>query len=167
MYYINYFFLYSLVGHLLESSLYLIINKSGHSGYLIGPWTPIYGFGIIIIILIYNFIKKHIKANKLVQLIILFFTSAILLSAIEWLGGILIEKVFHYTCWNYSYLKFHIGKYISLELALVWGLLSVFFILFLKRISDYIVERLPHYITYALIIIFIIDNVLTIMNKVG
>ena len=165
MYYINYFFLYSLIGHLLESSLYFILNKNGSSGYLFGPWTPVYGFGIIIILLLYKFISNHIKKSKFLQLVALFFFSAICLSAIEGLGGFLIEKVFHYTCWNYSKLSFNIGKYIALELALVWGLLSIFFIVFLKKVSDYIVQRIPKYITYSLILVFIIDNVLTIISK--
>lgn len=165
MYYLNYFFLYSLVGYLLETGLYLILNKPGNSGYLMGPWTPVYGIGIIIIILLYKVIDKYIKKNKFIKLLILFFCSAVILSVIEWLGGILIEKVFHYTCWNYSNLKFHIGKYVALELAVVWGLLAIFFIIFLKRISDYIIKRIPKYITYILVILFIIDNVLTIVKR--
>ena len=165
MYYINYFFLYSLIGHLMESTLYLILDKNGSSGYLFGPWTPVYGFGIIIIILIYNFLNKYIHKNKFVKLIILFFLCSITLSLIEGLGGFLIEKVFNYSIWNYSDLKFNIGKYMALELAVVWGLLAVFFVLFLKKISDYIVKRIPKYITYSLILVFIIDNILTIMSK--
>lgn len=165
MYYLNYFFMYSLIGYLLETGLYLILDKSGNSGYLMGPWTPVYGIGIVLIILMYNFIDKHIKKNKFIKLLVLFFVSAIILSIIEWCGGILIEKVFHYTCWNYSNLKFHIGKYVALELAVVWGLLAIFFILFLKRISDYIIKRIPKYITYTLVILFIIDNILTIVKR--
>ena len=167
MYYINYFFLYSLIGHLLESTLYFILDKNGSSGYLFGPWTPVYGIGIVIILVLYSIITKYVKANKFIQLLILFLTSAISLTLIEGLGGILIEKIFQYSCWNYSNLKFNIGKYMALELALVWGFLSLLFVIFLKKISDYIVKRIPHYITYALIIVFIIDNILTIMKRIG
>ena len=165
MYYINYFFLYSLFGHLLESTLYLIIGNNGKSGYLLGPWTPVYGLGIVIILLINNFIKKHIKLKKYQQMIILFLAAAVLLSAIEWLGGISIEYFFHYTCWDYSNYTFNIGKYVSLETALIWGTLSVLFVLFLKKVSDKIVSKIPKYITYSLIIIFIIDNILTVIKR--
>lgn len=165
MYYLNYFFLYSIIGFILETSLYLILGKNGNSGYLMGPWTPVYGIGIIIIILLDKAINKYVKKNKFIKLIIFFISCAISLSLIELLGGILIEKVFHYTCWNYSNLKFHIGKYIALELATVWGLLSIFFIIFLKKGSDYIIKRIPKYISYILVILFIIDNVLTIIQK--
>ena len=58
MYYINNFLLFSIIGHILESVVYLILNNDGYSGIMYGPWTPVYGFGIILIIIIYNFIKK-------------------------------------------------------------------------------------------------------------
>lgn len=166
MYYINYFFLYSLIGHLLESTLYLIVHSNGKSGYLFGPWTPIYGIGIIFILILHKLITKHIHCKKYLQMIILFLASTITLSTIEWLGGTLIEYFFHYSCWDYSYLKFHIGKYTALEFALLWGLLAIIFALFFKKISDRIVTKLPHYITYSLIIVFIIDNILTIMKRI-
>ena len=151
----------------MESILYFFTNTNGKSGYLIGPWTPIYGVGIIFILLIYNLILKHIPCKKYLQIITLFFTAAITLSIIEWLGGTLIEFFFHYTCWDYSNLHFNIGKYTALELALLWGTLSIFFVLFLKKISDKIVAKIPKYITYSLVIIFIIDNILTIMKRIS
>lgn len=164
MYYLNYFFLYSLVGHLLESTFCLITNKNCHSGYLFGPWTPVYGIGIIIILLIWKFLNKKENIKNILKIIVQFFLSAILLSVIEFIGGILIEKIFNYTFWNYSNMKFHIGKYVSLEISLIWGLLSVVFALLLKKVSDYIVKKIPKYITHSLIVVFIMDNIFTIMK---
>lgn len=166
MYYINYFFLYSLFGHLMESALYMILGSQGKSGYLLGPWTPVYGIGIVVILFIHKWIEKHFEVKRYQQMIILFFLSAILLSAIEWLGGTTIEYFFHYTCWDYSKYKFNIGKYVALEMAAIWGTLAVLFVLFLKKISDKIVSKIPKYITYSLIVVFIIDNILTIIRKV-
>ena len=54
MYYINYFFILSIFGHILESFVYK--NKS--SGILFGWWTPIYGIGTLIILLIHKYIDK-------------------------------------------------------------------------------------------------------------
>lgn len=166
MYYLNYFFLYSLIGHLLESTLYIVTNSNGKSGYLIGPWTPVYGIGIIVVLIIYNLVEKYIKTKKIYKIIIFFLATAISLSIIEFIGGTLIEYFFHYTCWDYSNFKFNIGKFVSLETTLIWGSLSVIFILFLKKISDRIVEKIPKYITYILVLIFIIDNVLTIIKRI-
>ena len=150
----------------MESILYLFNGSNNKSGYLLGPWTPVYGIGIVFILIIYKFISKHISTKKHLQITILFFTSAIIISIVEWLGGNLIEFFFHYTCWDYSNLKFHIGKYTALELSFIWGLLAVFFILFLKKITDKIIIKIPKYITYGLTLIFIIDNIFTIMKRI-
>ena len=47
MYYINNFFMYSILGHIFESIIYLFCE--GESGILYGPWTPVYGIGVVII----------------------------------------------------------------------------------------------------------------------
>jgi len=54
MYYLNVFFAFSIIGHLLEN----IFNSHIDSGILLLPWTPIYGVGVIIIIFINNIIKR-------------------------------------------------------------------------------------------------------------
>ena len=62
MYYIKLFFLYSLLGFVMESTLYKIVSSSRHSSIFYGPVTTVYGFGIIAIELLnkYLFIKiKH------------------------------------------------------------------------------------------------------------
>ena len=43
MYYINCFFMYSILGFLTESFIYKFMDSSNHSGFLYGPVTPIYG----------------------------------------------------------------------------------------------------------------------------
>ena len=106
MYYLNYFFIFSIIGHIIESFIYY----NGNSGILLGWWTPIYGIGVVIILLINNLISK-IKTNKIIRILILFIMSAILLSIIEAIGGYLIEWIFNYSFWDYSDYKFNIGKY--------------------------------------------------------
>ena len=44
-YYLNYFFIFSIIGHLIESLLVLIFDWNFKSGYLYGYWTPVYGLG--------------------------------------------------------------------------------------------------------------------------
>ena len=46
--------MFSILGHFIESFFY----SNGDSGILLGYWTPIYGVGTIIILLINNFIDK-------------------------------------------------------------------------------------------------------------
>ncbi len=160
-YYINIFFLYSILGHIIETLFYTI--GSGESGILYGYWTPVYGIGAAIILLFYNlFLNK--KYNGFKKYLYLFLFSAISLTGIEWLGGVLIEKIFGVIFWSYENLPFNIGDYISIEMALVWGVASLL-IVFLRPFFDYIEKKIPRFITWIMMILFIIDLSVTIYFK--
>lgn len=161
MYYINYFFIFSILGHFIETFIYY----NGESGILFGWWTPIYGIGTIIILFINEFINKKNKLKNITKIITLFLASAIILSIIEAIGGYLIEFLFNVTFWDYSYYKFNIGKYAALEMAIIWGLSSILVIYFIKPLIDKIIGKIPKYFTYILIILFIMDLLFTIIIK--
>ena len=164
MYYLNNFLLFSIFGHILESIIYLFLNNNGYSGIMYGPSTPVYGIGILIIITIYNKLKfTHLKS--ITKIIHIFILSTILLTTIEFIGGISIEYFFHQELWNYNNLKFHIGPYIALEISFIWGLCSLLYLYILKPITDNIIKRIPYYITICISVFFIIDFIVTIINK--
>lgn len=158
MYYINYFFIFSILGHLIE----IILNNK--SGILFGWWTPVYGIGTIIILAIHKYIDKF-KLSKILKPIVLFLSCSIILSIIEAIGGYLIEYLFHTTFWDYSNYKLNIGKYAALEMSLIWGLGSILVIYFIKPLIDKIIGKIPQYLTYILIILFMLDLFLTIIIK--
>jgi len=150
----------SIFGHFIESFFY----SSGNSGILLGYWTPIYGIGTIIILLVNKFVNKT-NFKRFSKIITLFVTSSIILASIEALGGYLIKWIFNTELWNYSNHKFNIGRYTSLEMSLIWGLSSILLIYFIKPLLDKIISKIPKYLTYLLIIIFIIDCITTIIIK--
>lgn len=161
MYYVNLFFLYSILGHMMESIVYLFFK--GESGILFFPWTPIYGLGVLIIIFCYNFFKDKVK-NKWLKYFYVFLTGFILLSILELIGGILIEHIFGYIFWNYDDLKFNIGHYIALEISLVWGIASMVVVKLLP-LTDKIVKKIPRSISWLFIILMISDVIMTIFTK--
>lgn len=165
MYYINYFFITSILGFLIESCCYIIFNWSGNSGYLFGPWTPIYGFGAIIIIYIYDLLDKKLKIKKFFKFITFLFIISILLTLIEFIGGHLIEFVFHETFWDYSDHLFNIGKYVSLVMTLVWAIMASIFIYIVRPFIDKFIYVFPKTITYIVTILFILDNIVTLLIK--
>lgn len=160
MYYLNYFFIFSILGHFIESFFY----SSGNSGILYGYWTPIYGIGTIIILLINKFIDKF-KIKKVLKIFLLFLGSMIILSTIEVIGGYLIKWIFNQELWDYSNHKFNIGKYTSIEMSLIWGLSSILLIYFIKPIADKIISKIPKFFSYILIILMIIDLLSTVIIK--
>ena len=134
------------------------------SGILFGPWTPVYGVGVLVIVLIYKVLKKHIKKEWFIPSL-LFVISAVIISLIEFLAGELIENVFNKVFWNYQTLKFNFGKYVSLEVAAIWGVLSLVVVYLFKKPIDKLIKHIPKWITYCLVGLFIIDGVLTLILK--
>ena len=162
MYYINIFFLYSIIGYLLELIIHFISGYNG--GILYGFWTPVYGVGSIVIIYIYNNFLAKIN-NKILKFISIFVSSFIILSIIEYIGGTLIELILNKTIWNYQDNKFNIGKYVCLEMSLLWSIGSIIIIYFLKIPTDKIAKKIPKFITWILIILFIMDVICTFLFK--
>lgn len=153
MQYINYFFIYSIFGHIIEKTLY----PKEASGILYGWWTPIYGIGCLIIIGIFYLLSNKTKLKGLLKVISLFICSAFFLALIEYIGGMLIYKIFHFSFWDYSNMKYNIGKYTSLEMALIWGVSSILLIYIIHPIIVKLEKHIPKWITYILVLLFITD----------
>ena len=91
--------------------------------------------------------------------------DTIALIIVEWLCGINIEYLFNFTFWNYSNLPLSMGKYVAIEISLIWGTLSLVFLYLLKKPSDKLVKIFPKWLSYALIILFAADNIFSIIKK--
>ncbi len=165
MYYLNCFFVYSILGHLLETIVALITKTNFKSGFLFGWWTPVYGVGTVIILFISEYLFKNMHMNRIVESIVAFFVIAIVLSFIEALGGVLLEKIFNISFWDYNAHKYHIGKYISLEMTFMWGIASMIFIYLVNPLLEKIIRKIPSWVTITLIILFISDCCYTFVNK--
>ena len=59
MFYVNIFFVFSVIGFLFESILNFVSNDFFNSGILYGPWTFIYGIGALIIVFLNRFLKQY------------------------------------------------------------------------------------------------------------
>lgn len=159
LYYLNIFFIFSIFGHILENFVYVHVD----SGILYGFWTPIYGTGVLLILLI-NYVLKQFNVNKYIHPILLFIFSAIILSTLEYISGTIIEFFFGRIFWDYSSEQFHIGKYTSLKMCLLWGLSSILLIYILLPLLNKIIKKIPKFITYILVFLFIIDLIVTFIN---
>lgn len=165
MYYLNTFLLYSILGFLLETIRSFLVNSKFTSGILYGPWTPIYGIGIVIVILISNYLFAHLHLSRWVETFITFVIITLILTLLEWIGGILIEKIFHTVFWDYSKEAFSIGKYISLSKSLMWGVGSILFIYVLKPLLEGVIKHIPIPVTIILTLLMLSDFILTFLNK--
>lgn len=165
MYYLNCFLIYSVFGYIVETLVAFLTHTNFKSGILTGPFTPVYGIGAVAILLISNYLFKNLHMNRVYETVISFIVISIVLSTIEGLGGVLIEKIFGITFWNYSDHKYHIGKYVSFEMTLAWGLASIIFIYVIHPIINKLIKKIPPIITFITLIIFIYTIINTVNHK--
>lgn len=165
MYYLNTFLIYSILGFLLETIRSFFVNSKFTSGILYGPWTPIYGLGIVLVILISNYLFSHLHLSRWLETFITFIIITLVLTLLEWLGGVLIEKIFDVVFWDYSKEALSIGKYISLSKSLIWGVGSIIFIYVLKPLLEGLIKHIPVPVTVILTLLMISDLILTFVNK--
>ncbi len=141
---IAYFIIYSFIGWILESTYKSILQKKLiNSGFLHGPFCPIYGYGAMIMYLSLRNVTNNI--------FLLFAFGVIVLSLFEYLVGWFLEVTFKTKYWDYSNRKFNIQGRVCLRNSLYWGFLGIVFM----RIIHPLVEKTIGLFTQTGTIIFI------------
>lgn len=159
------FWIYAFAGWLIESFGSLIFHKKFvNRGFLIGPYCPIYGVGVVFITL---FLSKYEN-----DIVVLFFLSAILCGTLEYLTSYFMEKLFKARWWDYSNMKYNINGRICLETLSLFAIAGVFIIHISNPILKQALTLLPplavHIIAGILFLLFFIDCMISfkIMNSV-
>ena len=166
MYYLKSLLIYSLFGFCMESTVYKVSLSKRHSGICYGPFTYVYGFGVLALILLKKYCLDKLKVNRYFKVFITFILCTIILTFIEWLGGNILNLVFDIDMWNYTKKTYNIGKYICLELAFIWGLFGTLYIYYIKNFIDKILEIIPNNFALAVLVINILDIILVLINKI-
>lgn len=166
-----FFFIYSFLGWCVEVAYNTIAQGNiVNRGFLNGPYCPIYGFGMISILLIFEEITGvNVRENNG---IVLFISGILIASAIELFGGWILDKLFHIRWWDYSDKPFNFKGYICLEFSIYWGLGIVFIYRIIHpTIRFFVTEIIPHGIGMGLLcvigIIMLADTVLTVAMLIG
>ena len=163
MYYVNIFFIFSFIGFLFENLLNIFTNDTFNSGILYGPWTFIYGIGVLLMVIVYKFLQQfHLKKWK--EVVLFYIIITVVMTLVEFSGGMLIETIFFLSYWDYTNMRFNYGKYICLEVSLAWGLLATFITYLVLPFINKIEKKIPWFVSVGLIILFILDIVFTIIN---
>lgn len=155
------FFIYAVLGWCTEV-IYAGIKKGKfiNRGFLNGPFCPIYGFGVLLVIILLNPLKEN--------LILLFIGSIILTSIIEYITGFVLEKVFQNKWWDYSDKKFNLHGYVCIPFSIMWGLTCVFIVIVLQPVILLFIRVIPRGLGIAFlsiaIIFFLTDVVVTVMT---
>lgn len=152
---INFFFIYSFIGWVWESCYVSIAKKKWiNRGFLKSPIVPIYGFGAIIIL----WVTEPFKDNGY----LIFFIGMLSTTILEYLTGLVSEKMFNIKLWDYSQHRLNLNGHICLFTSLCWGLLSILLVKFVHQKIYLAVLKIPYYFieifSILFLIIYIIDT---------
>ncbi len=141
------FIIYAFLGWCSEVA-FAAVNKGKfvNRGFLNGPVCPIYGAGMLIVVLcLWNLRDRPL---------LLFLGSALLTTALEFVTGFVLERFFHDKWWDYSDMPFNIKGYVCLKFTILWGLAASFIIGAIHRFIYMLIEKTPFVLGVILLAVF-------------
>lgn len=165
---ILYFFIYSFCGWLMETVLCSVRERRFiNRGFLNGPICPIYGCGILLILIFLLPVRDGISRIE-VALPVIFLAGAVLASAVEYFTSWIMEKLFHARWWDYSDHSFNVNGRICLSISAAWGLLASAFVYLIQPYFERLVALLyrpspflPPIISLILLAILAADTIVS------
>ncbi|MEG1502968.1 MAG: hypothetical protein RSC16_01870 [Enterococcus sp.] len=129
------FIVYSFIGWIWES-IYCSIKARHYvyRGFLLGPYCPVYGFGVSAVILL---VPEH--AGTLLNL---YFNIVVIVTIIEFITSWVLEKFFGMKLWDYSKVPLNIEGRVAVPVSLFWGIGCLFL---LKIINPVIQEKIHEF----------------------
>ena len=154
------FIFWSFIGWMIE-----IVDMSYETGafqnrgFLNMPICPIYGVGVLMILIIFRPMKD--------TYLLLGVVSTVLCTAFEYFMGWLMETLFHTRWWDYSHMKFNIKGYICLRNSLFFGSGCVLMYHFFEPWYEGLVAMIPVKAGWTFIVIMslliVIDTIASAM----
>ena len=156
-----YFILYSFLGWLMETCYCSILqHRLVPRGFLYGPICPIYGTGVLLMILFFTPLKGNLP--------LFYVVAVVVMSTWEYFVGWLLEVTTHMKYWDYSHFRFNLKGRVCLWVALVWGVLSYVVIFWIHPPIERLYWLIPHWLVNALcavlLTILLVDTVLTVRH---
>ena len=152
------FIIYSIAGWIMECTLGVIEkHKFVNRGFLIGPYCPIYGVGVVSGTLLLTRFSNNV--------VLLFLLATVVCGSLEYLTSYLMERIFKARWWDYSQRKFNINGRICMETLIPFGVISVLIICF---VNPWIFNRLYmiprnvlNWLVVVLLVVYIVDCVIS------
>ena len=135
--FINWFFMYSFLGYLLECVVLSVEYKRPvvDRGFGHGPFCIIYGFGALGACMLLSPVSG--------RPIELYTASMAMATTLELVTANIMVRLFGAFWWDYSHKAFNYRGMVCLESSLAWGLLGLFFFYVLDSRVRTLVIRIP------------------------
>lgn len=153
---LTFFYIYCFFGWIFEST-YVSLKKRHfvNRGFLRLPMLPLYGTGAVMML----WVSLPVRNN----LILVYFSGVVAATALEYLTGYVMERLFKIKYWDYSDQHFQINGYICLTSSIAWGFLTIFLTEVIhKPIADFVLSMnlgIQAIMLSIITIAFIIDTI--------
>lgn len=129
-----YFLAYSFIGWILEN-VYSFFTSGvfWKDGFMKGPYKPMYGVAPLLLL------WAAARVHHPVSLILL---CVVIPTAVEYVSGALLFRLFGKRWWDYSGNKGQISGHICVRFSLYWGVLSLGFLYYLHPLTQRVYEQL-------------------------
>ena len=91
--------------------MFIKSQKFVYRGFLVGPYCPIYGFGVLSVL----YFVEPFENN----LLVLYVGSAVLVTILEYVTSYGLEKLFHASWWDYHDVPFNLNGRVALPVSLL------------------------------------------------
>lgn len=143
------FFAFSLVGWLWEVSLHLVNDgQFVNRGVLHGPWLPVYGSGVVLIVIMLYRFRKNVPLE--------FFSAIVLCGIVEYFTSLYLELTKGMRWWDYSGYFLNINGRICAEGLLIFGLGGLAAVYILVPLLDNRLQKTNHKILGVLCAILLV-----------
>lgn len=156
------FVIASILGLIIETIFHLIFFGAyqDRAGLLWGPFSPIYGFGAVLMTIALN--KLHDK-----NIILIFFVSALIGGAFEYFVSWFLQCAFGIVAWNYTGMWLSIGGRTCGLFMGFWGLLGVVWIKAILPWMEYFIKKIPwswrYVVTGVCFCLLLVDGAMTLL----
>lgn len=131
-----FFYIYCFLGWCFESAYVSICkHRLVNRGFMRGPLLPLYGSGAIVVL----FIALPFREMP----VMVYITGMLAATILEYVVGVVMEKLFRVRYWDYSNQRFNIQGHICLSSSIAWGFLSLALIYGMHKPIEKFVLNLP------------------------
>lgn len=160
-YWILIFMIGCFVGWIYEEIFYLVVDhKLINSGFLYGPYLPVYGWGAVFL----NLLLKRFKKYPM----LVFLLSILITGVLEYITGDIMFKIYNRTWWDYTGLFLNIGGYVCLRSVLSFSVGAMFLIYFIEpKLCSFLENSkvIKKYVSILFVMVFLIDNIVTFLYR--
>lgn len=167
--FVIFFFAFCFIGWIYELIWYLAAGEGlVNRGFLYGPYLPIYGVGVLAL---YFCLRKLIKKETLLSILLVFLAVMVIVSVIEFIGHVILEKCFNLELWNYTDQPLNLQGRISLpnSTCLSTGALILLYYVwpFLEKIVGKLKEKHAKILAIIICLVMGTDLIITLIGHLA